>query len=246
MKACRAIQAGFLGLALAAISVGSASALTLTADRVAGYYSGVGGEFTIFGTGYEFGYDVKATAVKSGVRGFQSFCLERNETITVPGAYNYTQNDFAMLGGYGGGNPDPLSIGTAYLYNSFARGVLAGYNWTPGTSRQGSAGLLQQAFWYLEDELSLTSSQISANSFLSAVVSQYGSLAAGKTTASSSQLNVLGVHVLNLTSASGAPRQSQLVYVPGGIITPDGGVSATLLGLSLLGLNRLRRRFAAE
>ena len=225
---------------------GSASALTLTIDRVAGYYSGNGGEFSIFGVGLEGNYAAVATVTVGNDVGFQSFCLEFNESLTIPGTYDYTIGTAAVEGGVAGGNPDPLGRGTAWLYNRFATGVLTGYNYTPGAGRVASASLMQQAVWYLEDEISLTAVELAGNSFLQAVITEYGSIATAKATATQNMLNNLGVRVINPTVVgTQTPRQSQLVYIgerPPGVA--DGGLTIGLLGLSLAGLGRIRRRLA--
>ena len=80
---------------------------------------------------------------------FNSFCLERNEFISLGGTYSYTVNNSAVAGGLAGGSPDPISIGTAYLYSQFRAGTLTGY--TSASSANQTA--LQEAFWWLEDEI---------------------------------------------------------------------------------------------
>ena len=45
-----------------------------------------------------------------------------------------------MNGGISGGNPDPISRGTAWLYLQFAKGTLAGYNYGLGPSWQRQRG----------------------------------------------------------------------------------------------------------
>ena len=226
----------------ACLVAGSASAMTLWIDRVEGYHpvGSLGGEFSIFGTGLEANYAAVATASKGGNTGFQSFCLEFNEAINLGGQYDYTIGTGAIMGGVAGGNPDPLGIGTAWLYQQFATGVLADYNYVvPGAGRETSAGLLQDAIWYLEEELGpVTETEITGNIFLQAVVAKYGDIATAQADASMSDLQKLRVRVINPTDmVTGAPRQSQLVY---GV--PDGGLTLGLLGLSLVSLGHIRRR----
>lgn len=226
-------KAASLCLALC-LTAGYASALSLTINRVAGHYSGNAGEFTIFGTGFEANYASDATASIGGVLGFQSFCLEIDEFVTSGASYDATIDTEAIMGGAGGGSPDPLGRGTAWLYQQFATGQLEGYNYAVGSGRVNSARLLQDAIYYLEDEITAIPS---ANPFLSLVELQYGSLALAKETASLSELNQLGVRVLNLT-ANGVHHQSQLVYVG----VPDGGLTLGMLGIALAGLGGMRRR----
>ncbi len=90
---------------------------------------------------------------------FQSFCLEVDEDVTLGNTYRAVVNNEMLEGGYlrpgedsGPGGGDLLSPETAYLYTQFRAGTLDGYNYTPGTGRQASAGALQAAIWYLEGE----------------------------------------------------------------------------------------------
>lgn len=226
-------------IGLAALLATPAGALpSLTIDRVPGHFqSGFeGGEFTAFGTPFLTHYDMDARAQSaSGAWGFQTFCLERNEYINLPGTYNYTVTSSANAGGVGGGSPDPLSIGTAWLYNQFASGVLAGYQYdetAASPTRAAHAKLLQNAIWWLEDELTLTVSQINANMFIGAVLGQFSSAAIAKGDAVA---GAYGIYVLNLTQ-NGSRKQDQLVKIP------DGGLTVALLGLALLGLGAARRR----
>jgi hypothetical protein len=80
---------------------------------------------------------------------FNSFCLERNEFISLGGTYSYTVNNSAVAGGLAGGSPDPISIGTAYLYSQFRAGTLTGYS----SASSANQTALQEAFWWLEDEI---------------------------------------------------------------------------------------------
>jgi hypothetical protein len=88
---------------------------------------------------------------------FQTFCLERNETVNDNTIYSYSVNAGAIRGGIGGGNPDVVGAHTAFLYNKFRSGVLAGYNlWGSSvteTIRESSAKALQHVIWYFEEEL---------------------------------------------------------------------------------------------
>ncbi len=110
-------------------------------DRLAGYYGGLGGEFTL---------TVVEPAGESG-RTFQSFCLEYDEHVNLNTVYDTVVNTAAIGGGSGTGS-DPLDPRTAYLYNSFLEGTLSGYDYTAGSGRQSSAVALQEVIWYLEAE----------------------------------------------------------------------------------------------
>jgi hypothetical protein len=94
-----------------------------------------------------------------GGGGFQTFCVEYNEHFYPGTTYWASISDRAT---YGSQYPtgDPISIGTAWLYSQFAAGTLGqstpspsdNYNYTSGSGRVASAGLLQQAIWFLEGE----------------------------------------------------------------------------------------------
>jgi len=165
---------------------------------------------------------------------FQTFCLERNETLS-PGTYTWTMSDSAHNGGVGGAtnNADPICAATAYLYGLFYSGQLTNfggysYNYTFGSNRTASAGELQDAIWLLEDEL--TSTQINHSTagwaWAQAAISAVGS-----------STSIGNVRVLTLTDSNGN-HQDVLVMVP----LP----SAALLGFGLMSavgaVGILRRR----
>ena len=81
---------------------GSAWATTIEVNRGAGFYSGDGGEFTIYyyGAATESLYAPLITAFAND-GGFQSFCLERDEYITMGNVYNAELNPDNQA--YGGG-----------------------------------------------------------------------------------------------------------------------------------------------
>ena len=116
-----------------------------------GYYYGAGGEFTLTSVG---------DPIPSNSQPWQSFCLELNEPISTPDYYYMNISTGAVNGGYAGGNPDPLSPEAAYLYTNFLDHTLSNYNYTPGsTDRVQSAKSLQQAIWFLEDEITSPTTQ---------------------------------------------------------------------------------------
>jgi hypothetical protein len=178
-----------------------------------------------------------------GLVGFETFCLEYNEYISLGSTYNFSIDVGAINGGVGGatdpdGNGplpkmDKVSLGTAYLYTLFATGALSahGYDYPDGDARARDAEKLQKAIWYLEDERTLA--QIGgSNSYVTLATNQFGSLAAAK-----ADNNFYNVQVINLWSDSGHLKQSQLIMT-----VPDGGITALTLGLALTMLAGLRRR----
>jgi len=156
---------------------------------------------------------------------FQSFCLERNETLS-PGTYNWSLDTGARNGGVGGAtsNFDPIGAATAILFTKFWNGTLTNYggtgnsyNYTAGSGRVSTAGELQDAIWYLEGEL--TSSQVDHTSLAWAWAQQ-------ALTDAGSSTDIGNVRVLVLTDSGGGNHQDILVLIP---LPP-----AAMLGLGLL------------
>lgn len=228
--------AAAIGAAAFMVFLASASALTMQGVLDYGTrHSGNGGEFNFASADFNpstMGY--KASTIANG--GFETFCVERNEYFNPGSTYYYSISSAAMNGGVSGGNPDPISQGTAYLYSMFANGTLNGYNYSVGSGGNASAGLLQQAIWWLEGEIS---TQDLSNPFENAAVTMFGSAA----NAMLDNNGLYGVAVLNIW---GNPQhtqygQDQLILSP----VPDGGATAVMLGVGLLGLFLAGQRFRA-
>jgi len=235
------LSLGFVVLmVLAGVAAADPNPLTdpwLTIDRASGYFgSSGGGEFTIESTPLNNrAYsplptqtrDITTTAIAAS-GSFQSFCVERDEYVSIPQTYQYTVDTFARKGGQGGGNPDPLSAETAWLYTQFAKGTLANYNYGPGSARQSSADALQNAIWALENE-----------NWSGADVRTGTWIAAAQAAAADPSVwgNTIGsVRVLNLYHASAITEcQSQLYLVP-----LPGTILLGLLGMGFAG-TKLRK-----
>jgi hypothetical protein len=208
---------------------------TITINRIGGYYSGNGGEFNLVPSD-DLSWLLNNYAANTIIEGgFESFCVERNEYVgPLPASYNATINDRAVNGGVSGIVPaggDPVSLGTAWLYNQFRRGELAGYDYI-GAGRSASASALQNTIWWLEGEVATDPGNIFSN----AVIAEFG-------TADVAMLDNNGryaVAVLNLTDNNDGLHQDQLVAVP------EPG-TLFLLGSGLVVLGVLsRRRFKAR
>lgn len=209
-----------LGLS-AALSTSSLFANTVTITDTAFDGGGDGGEFL---------------AVTSANGTFYTFCLENFVHVGLPGTYTYTVSSRAFSGGPDAHDPvgagpagDPISAGTAWLYEQFFKGTLIDSDGVGNYSdnRSINAGLLQKAFWTLEDEYNYGS-----NYYVTLAVNHFGSYAAAAATAPASAK----VKAMNLWGANGKDVQSQLVYVP------DSGMTAALLALGLLSLAAFRRK----
>jgi len=186
-------------------------------------------EITVVGTPVGPLGQVKAAA---GGGMFLSFCIELNEGLKFGGPYNANVANAAVLGGIGGGSPDPISKATAWLYSQFRAGLIA-------TDAQGQDDL-QNAIWWLEEEI--TSATPAGTALVNQAVAATG--AADAATARTINANgEYGVRVLNLFDGpanSGAPNylnQDLLAIVP----EPSTYAFAALLGLPVL--MQLRRRF---
>jgi hypothetical protein len=137
---------------LVAGAAGAAPSVHVT--RQSGYFSGSGGEFTLTP-------NADLWILTGELNPFQSFCLEKSETVSPPSHYDVIVNTEAIQGGTnlglpGPGGGDPLDPRTAYLYTQFRAGTLTGYDYTPGAGRVASAGALQEVIWHLEDEMAMT------------------------------------------------------------------------------------------
>jgi hypothetical protein len=218
---------------LAALSP-TASANSLILD-LGPYHSGVGGEFNAYSTTLNpisLGYSSMTMLDNGHGLGFQTFCVEYNEHFNPGGTYNYTISQAAIHGGVPGGS-NPLSLGTAWLYLHFAEGNLTGYNFANGANRTTNAGQLQDTIWWLEGQ---RPDPGATNPFEQLVISQFGSA----TNAMADNNRFYGVAVLNLYYLNGSLSQDQLVLVP------DGGTTAVLLGVGLLGLFLFNRKFVHQ
>jgi hypothetical protein len=181
------------------------AALTVTLTQDA-YSSGNGGEFNavITGGNYTPYYNSSPTTQTTFGSGIETFCIDTSHYFNPGTTYNATIGSTTYAG-----SGNQISAGTAFLYSQFAAGTLAGYNYTlTGNARNTSAGLLENTLWALEGEISSTGIFVTGNQFYNDLISKYGTIAAAEADAG---VNNYGVGVLELTTASGAIAQSQLI-----------------------------------
>ena len=241
-----------IAVSLAMATITSFASSYALADPVSitlgnGYGAGPGGEFKAIVTGT---YDpFQGPSVLYGVNtDFITFCLEKSESFDSYGQTLYVKgvNTGAKNGGAGGAVPDPnggvwdpISSQTAYLYTQFSKGTLSNYDYADATAAQkalraADADALQNAFWYLENELGST--QFSS---LSAQTQAWINEANNKI-ASNHWSGIGDVRVLNLYKDQNFQQISQdQLYMA----VPEPETYAMLLaGLGLIGFVAKRRR----
>jgi hypothetical protein len=219
----------FVG-SVAAVSLFVSNASANTMVGTLGYgsrHSGDGGEFNFASADFSPGaMGYSSSTIFNG--GFETFCVEGNEYFSPGGTYYYSISSAANSGGISGGHPDPLSQGTAWLYLNFAKGTLAGYDYSIGAGGNASAAALQSTIWWLEGE---AADPTNSNPFRAAVDAYFGG------TEMNDNNGLFGVAVLNIwgNSQHTLYGQDQLMLVP------DGGATVILLGLGLLGVGLTSR-----
>lgn len=232
-------------IAVSLATVTQVGALTVNVNALAGYHLGSGGEFNvnpITGVGY-------APSVLVG-GGFETFCVAQNVSIAVPGTYDATVDANGTYISALPGTTKTISMGTAYLYQQFATGVLNHYNYTPGSNgsanpatwlRADAAYQLQLAIWALEGTYSYPN--FTVNVFLNDIIGggkQFASLAAAMAANNSGGF---GVGTLRLTTIGGqnpgTPVQGMLTLLP------DGGTTLMLMGIGFSSLALVSRKFRA-
>ena len=233
-----------IGVVAAMLAATSALAVpTINITRQSGYYSGSGGEFTIKANAaisYS-SYSTTTPVVASGAQ-FQTFCVETGDFVTL--GNNYTAYVAPTISGANG--TKTLSVGAAWLYANFLAGTLGGYNYTAGSGRSTSAGLLQSTIWYLMGEASNPGGVFLTDLTTAGITTPTAAMTGAyySTTVSGT---IYDVAVLNLGSNGDSTAQDQLVawtQAAGQTATPDGGTTVSLLGMALAGLGIIGRRFA--
>lgn len=82
------------------------------------------------------------SGLNNAANSFLTFCLESTEGLRLNRTYDVTVNTGAVNGGANGGNPDPVSAATAWVYKNFLQGNLGAY----------TGDEVQAVIWKLEGE----------------------------------------------------------------------------------------------
>lgn len=229
-----------LTLVAAAMMIASSALASLTVYVDRSYYNtGLGGEFSVLTSDPGLLSSYSPLALNPDGTRFQSFCLETTEEIadaTVGyGPFSGTIDKGAVNGGYSGGNPDPISLGTAYLYYKFATGQL-NYDYANAVSRLSDARLLQDCIWFLEGEYAGAYGPNSvfntSNKYYQIVSGLFG----GSVTSDAN--GEFGVYALNLVTRDGVQVQSQLIYLPEPSTVVAGALLLLPFGVSTLRILR--------
>ena len=223
-----------------AIGVAKANPNTVMLDTIPNYYTGRGGgEFTAYTAPGTFLGNYASVAIVKG--GFETFCMETGVEFSPGATYYYTLGNSTKPDSVNKqtGSGLALTAGVANLYYQFAKGTLANFNYTDlsvGGARQTDADLLQAAIWFLQGGQTYGSYPSGNNIFLTeAEALSGGTLADAEAAYTGSAVKVL--QMWSNPNDTG-PAQNQLVLVP------DGGLTVSLLGGALIGLQVLRRKLS--
>ena len=224
------------------------------------YQDAAGGEFTAFlkSNGVSLpvpgGYSPLATLSFGGVTGFETFCVQDQVNFWVGTTYDYIISPDLLDPSSNDSNSPvgdslvPLSQGTAWLYEQFSEGDLAGYDFTnsdPTNTRLQDAGELQTLIWSLDPHNGVAAPTASMP-FANLLVTHFGSLANAELPETTDQfgVNVLDLVTYNSDGAINGIYQDQLIYTGGPDDVPDTGATLGLFAGSFMILVVLRRRLA--
>jgi hypothetical protein len=217
-------RANIFGILVALAITPAAMANTIHVVQTPGAHFSAGGELTATTTPTEI-----LGPQTQGAGTFQTFCIESHVNLDTDKNYNYTKGQTDHSG-------NTLKLGTAWLFEQFDLGTLAGY-----AHNVTQAGLLQGAIWFFQGQSANPVSDAAGYNISPSnpyVLQAVGALGG---TAGNSSNGAFGVVALQLTHLpDGAAGQDLLGIVP----VPDGGATIALLGLALVGVEGLRRRLA--
>jgi len=238
---------------LAGPEVQAATQITLYQD-LSNYSYGDGGEFNAVPNAALLsdnpalaGYTSATANLTGGTPNFQTFCIETGEYFYPGTTYNVTIGNEILYDGGQFPNGEPITLGTAWLYSQFAAGTLNGYDYTDGSGRTATAGDLQQAIWYLQNEVtSLVNGGADGTAFYNAAVLALGE-AINNAANGAYGVVALNLWVPNPDGSNGAAAQDQLMVIPGLSAVPEpSAVSFGLLILLPFGMKKVRAFFRGQ
>jgi hypothetical protein len=183
-----------------------------------------------YGSGGEFKIMVTSDGIPGNPNGssFQTFCVETDEFISFGTTYYVQISTNAILGGANVQSPDPLDPRTAWLYNQFLNETLTGYDFGTGSGHKTSAGALQRAIWYIEQEIGPPVHGTLADSFID--------LANASDWYANGYIGNIRVMNLYKNSVCTQYAQDQLVRIPA-----PGAILLGSIGVAFVGWLRKRR-----
>ena len=203
------------------------------------------GTITVNTGTFEYSNGGEFTATVAGYPSFQTFCIEIQHEFSLGGTYNY------ILGQDTHGAPPStasavLNLGTAWLYSEFGHGGIV-------ISSTAEAGEFQAALWYFQGQGANSNGDFGSptqtwNNGLPTALSPIGqgdtytdeaiaALTGMGLNASDPSKGMFSVSIIESSNADGSPAQDWL-------FVPDGGTTVILLGIGLVGLVLVSRRFA--
>jgi len=169
----------------------------------------ISGDFANNAAGGGGPFNATTTGTLLGDINFVSLCIEFNEHFSYGTSYTFTLSDNAFSGGVDGGNPDPVSDATKWLYyQAVTGGYTSFYAIATGLAPNANAGAnFQYAVWYLEQEQ--TAAQIGG-------VTSPGYRLANYALDNQNWASLFAagnrVFAMNMTDVNGSPAQDQLAY----------------------------------